>query len=141
MLFTSVACGGNGDEPVACAHSTTVHRSGKAATCTETGKLEHWQCVVCDKLFSDKACTNEIKEYEVTTPKAPHTLTHHEGVEATETLAGNIEYWSCDVCKKLFSDNFGKSEIKKEDTVLYSLVTLVDFVVEVPEDRNPIVLQ
>ncbi len=138
MLFTSVACGN--DAPVAHVHKT-VHRSGKAATCTETGKLEHWICVTCDKYFADKECANEIKEYEVITPKASHTPTHHEGVEATEMVAGNIEYWSCDVCEKLFSDNLCKSEIKEEDTVLYSLATLVDFVVEVPEDRNPIVLQ
>lgn len=33
-----------------------------------------------------------------------HTLTHHKAVDATCTERGNIEYWKCDVCKQLFTD-------------------------------------
>lgn len=42
---------------------------------------------------------------------APHVLTHHKAVESTCKVNGKIEYWSCDVCDKLFSDADGINEI------------------------------
>ena len=95
MLFSSVACiGNNGDSTnTACAHKA-VHRSGKAATCTETGKLEHWICVKCDKYFADENCTNEISKMDVVTTRLDHDLTNHARVEASEYDVGNIEYWT-----------------------------------------------
>ena len=41
----------------------------------------------------------------------PHTLTHHAQKAATCTEAGNIEYWQCSVCNKLFSDANATTEI------------------------------
>lgn len=41
----------------------------------------------------------------------PHKLTHHELKAATCTEAGNIEYWQCSVCNKLFSDEAATKEI------------------------------
>ena len=37
-----------------------------------------------------------------------HTLTRHEAKEATCTEEGNIEYWECSHCDKLFADAEGK---------------------------------
>ena len=45
-----------------------------------------------------------------------HQMTHHDKAEATCTNEGNIEYWSCSGCNKLFSDEDGGTEIKAEDT-------------------------
>ena len=62
-------------------------------TCTEHGYTTH-KCSLCNsivKVYKD----DELK---------PHTLTHHEAKAATCTEAGNIEYWQCSVCNKLFSD-------------------------------------
>ena len=142
MLFSSVACGGNNGDPTntACAHKA-VHRSGKEATCTETGKLEHWICVKCDKYFTDENCTNEISKMDVVTTRLDHDLTKHARVEASEYDVGNIEYWTCNSCGGYFSDAAGKSQITEKDTVLYSLTELVDFTVQVPAGRQPIVLQ
>ena len=142
MLFSSVACGGNNGDPTntACAHKA-VHRSGKAATCTETGKLEHWICVKCDKYFADENCTNEISKMDVVTTRLDHDLERHARVEASVNTFGNIEYWTCNSCDGYFSDAAGKSQITEKDTVLYSLTELVDFVVQVPAGRQPVVLQ
>ena len=41
---------------------TLTHHALKAATCTETGLKEYWQCNVCNKLFSNKAATTEITD-------------------------------------------------------------------------------
>lgn len=40
-----------------------------------------------------------------------HNLTRHEAVDSTCTQEGNIEYWDCSHCDKLFADAEGKQEI------------------------------
>lgn len=49
---------------------------------------------------------------------ADHTLTHVDRVEPTHYADGNIEYWECSVCHKLFRDAQGTQEISQADTVL-----------------------
>jgi surface protein len=69
-------------------------------TCTEYGYTTH-KCSLCNsivKVYKD----DELK---------PHTLTHHALKDATCTEAGNIEYWQCSVCNKLFSDEAATKEI------------------------------
>lgn len=72
---------------------------------------------------SDKNCTDpDIYHYSCVCSKAGnttfeygeplgHTITHHAAKASTCTVQGNIEYWSCSVCKKNFSDKDGKNEI------------------------------
>ncbi|MQO25775.1 BspA family leucine-rich repeat surface protein [Prevotella copri] len=62
-------------------------------TCTEHGYTTH-KCSLCNFI---------VKVYKDDVLK-PHTLTHHALKDATCTEAGNIEYWQCSVCNKLFSD-------------------------------------
>ena len=69
-------------------------------TCTEHGYTTH-KCSICNsivKVYKD----DELK---------PHTLTHHALKDAICTEAGNIEYWQCSVCNKLFSDEATTKEI------------------------------
>ena len=47
-----------------------------------------------------------------------HVMTKTERVEPDHHHAGNIEYYSCEVCGKLFLDEEGENEITLEDTVL-----------------------
>ena len=63
-------------------------------TCTEHGYTTH-KCSLCNSI---------VKVYKKDNVLKPHTLTHHELKDATCTEAGNIEYWQCSVCNKLFSD-------------------------------------
>ena len=69
-------------------------------TCTEHGYTTH-KCSICNSI---------VKVYKDDVLK-PHTLTHHELKDATCTEAGNIEYWQCSVCNKLFSDEATTKEI------------------------------
>ena len=69
-------------------------------TCTEHGYTTH-ECSICNSI---------VKVYKDDVLK-PHTLTHHALKDATCTEAGNIEYWQCSVCNKLFSDEATTKEI------------------------------
>ena len=68
-------------------------------TCTEHGYTTH-KCSLCNSI---------VKVYKDDVLK-PHTLTHHALKDATCTEAGNIEYWQCSVCNKLFSDEAATKE-------------------------------
>ena len=52
------------------------------------------------------------------TVSCAHTAQHHARVEPTHATAGNIEYWTCSVCNKYFSDAACTTEITQEETVL-----------------------
>ena len=69
-------------------------------TCTEHGYTTQ-ECSLCNSI---------VKVYKDDDLK-PHTLTHHELKAATCIEAGNIEYWQCSVCNKLFSDEATTKEI------------------------------
>ena len=97
---------------------TTEHHDRVDPTCTTTGSIEYWQCGVCGKMFSDAACTTEVTDSEIALEKVSHKLTKTEAKAPTCTKAGNIEYWTCSVCKKLFSDAEGKTEITAQETVI-----------------------
>ena len=65
----------------------------------------------------DSEGTQEISQSE-TVVAAGHDLSKTEEKAATCTEAGNIEYWTCGICKKLFSDAEGTTEINEKDTVV-----------------------
>lgn len=67
-------------------------------TCTEHGYTTK-ECSLCHLIV------NEYLNLK------PHTLTHHALKAATCTEAGNIEYWLCSVCNKLFSNKAATTEI------------------------------
>ena len=76
---------------------TLTHHALKAATCTEAGIIEYWQCSVCNKLFSNEAATTEIADAtSLEIPAKDHqynsegicTVCSHETVKFTE-LAGD----------------------------------------------------
>ena len=91
-------------------HTLTPH-DAKDATCTEDGNIAYWSCDVCSKLFSDAAGKNEIAMADTVIGALGHKLTAHDAKAATCTTEGNIAYWSCDRCDKLFSDADGKNEV------------------------------
>ncbi len=74
-------------------------------TCKVKG-VKEFTCTVCG------AKKTEDIDY------APHTLTKTPKVNATCTQNGNIEYYTCSVCSKLFSDANGTHEISIGDTVI-----------------------
>ena len=47
-----------------------------------------------------------------------HTLVETPAKAATCTEEGNIQYWTCGTCGKLFKDSEGTQEISQEETVV-----------------------
>ena len=50
-----------------------------------------------------------------------HYLKKTDAKAATETAEGNIEYWTCKYCGKIFKDAEGKTELRQADTVIPKL--------------------
>lgn len=71
--------------------------TGGTATCTQKAK-----CDICGEEYGELA---------------NHSLSKTDAKEATCTEDGNIEYWTCSVCNKYFSDETGTNEIEKDSWV------------------------
>ena len=96
---------------------------------------EHWRvCSACGEkgdvaehaggtaTCSSKAtCETCGEEYGKLDPENHEALERVEAKEATAEAEGNVEYWRCTGCGKLFSDAAGTTEISKADTVLPKL--------------------
>ena len=91
-----------------------TEQAGKAASCTEAGQHKHWKCTACGTLFADEAGLTKTTEDAVTIAATGHTLTNHPRVEKTCTTDGTKEYWTCNTCHKVFSDEGGIKETTVE---------------------------
>ena len=81
----------------------------KEASCEEPGML----IMICPHCF-------EIRWEEI--PAKGHALEKVAAKAATLTAEGNIEYYRCSECGKLFLDDAGNEEISIEDTVIAKLL-------------------
>lgn len=88
-------------------HHDLSHHDGTAATCTQPGSLEYWQCSDCHKLFADAGATQPITDTVI-------PATHHANAQrtagdpATCTQDGYAAYWYCPDCGSYFADADGK---------------------------------
>ena len=92
---------------IAATGHTLAKVDAMAATCTDTGNKEHWKCSVCGALFSDEEGTTPTTADDVEIAATGHDLTETEAKAATCTEDGNIAYWTCGTCGKLFKDSEG----------------------------------
>ena len=101
----------------------------KDATCTENGNKAYWTCEHCKKYFlsddTNPETAKAVEQSETVIP-ASHKLTKVEAKAATCTEDGNIEYWTCEHCKKYFlSDDTNPATAKAvelSETVIPALV-------------------
>ena len=98
-------CGERGSE---AAH-TFEWVTDKAAIEENTG-LKHEECTVCGYRQNENT--------EIPVLGHTHSMVKKEAAAATCTEDGNIEYYSCSKCGKLYSDEEGNNEITKEETVV-----------------------
>ena len=94
-----IRCDVYGD-PVDCALSKEIVTT-TAADCTHLGTTTY-RCTCCGYEWTEE-----------NTGVGPHssTPTHHAAVPATCTTAGSIEYWTCEICGKKFSDAACTTEV------------------------------
>ncbi len=98
-------------------HSMILHPS-VAATCTEDGRVEYWECDRCGNLFDDENGEIQIDITDTILLARGHSLTSHPEAAATCTEPGNIAYWECENCHKYFSDANGDNETSQESIVI-----------------------
>lgn len=91
-------------------HTCTLTKvPAKAATCTEDGNIEYYQCSdsTCGKLYKDAAGTQEITKADIVI-KAGHTdLKLYPAKEPTCDSDGCVAYWFCTGCDNYYFDNNG----------------------------------
>jgi uncharacterized repeat protein (TIGR02543 family) len=101
-------------------YSVHVHDQSKytdvvttKAYCDRTGVATRtYSCSVCGEV--------QATDKNVEVPKDPnshYSLTETKSNAPTVNEAGNIAYWTCKACGKIFSDKDAKKEIKAADTV------------------------
>ncbi len=129
---------------------TYAEKIETAATCTAPGsKIE--ECTACHEMKPDSrtsipmldhsygswntvlaaSCSAEGKEErtcascggkeERALQRLAHTMQHHDEKAATETAAGNIDYYECSKCHKFFGDANGGTELSATDIVIPAL--------------------
>ena len=107
------------EEIPAIAHKNKVRHEKIDATCVATGTIEYWSCPDCSKNFSDEACTTEVTDLVVDIEPANHTkLNKTDAVEESCTTDGNIDYWTCEGCGKIYRDANATVEITAAETVI-----------------------
>lgn len=95
--------------------------SAVPSTCETKGHIQYYECT-CGKKYYDLAATNEITDPSaIVLDYASHNATHVEAVAANCNMAGNIEYWHCNVCDKYFSDANCTIEITESSTAIAQL--------------------
>ena len=93
----------------------------KAATCEVPGNIEYWTCQRCGKLFGDHDASEELEAENTVIDALGHSLEKIDAKAATCEVPGNIEYWACQRCGKLFGDPDASEEIAQTATVAPAL--------------------
>lgn len=98
-----------------------VEVPAKEPTCTEDGNKTYWRCSICGDVFADKDMSEPTTLEDVAIPALNHEAVHVPAKDATQDEAGNIEYWQCSKCGKLFSDEAMTHEVSAADVVIPAL--------------------
>lgn len=87
-------------------------------TCTTDGHLPYYYCDRCDKYFGRETDSLDTELNVFIIPATGHSMTKVDAVPASCEADGNIEYYECGYCSKLFTDADDKNEITYDDTVI-----------------------
>ena len=87
----------------------------KAATCTEEGAAEHYNCSACKKNFSDAEGKTEMSSVVIA---AGHAISKVDAKAPTETENGHKEHYACAACGKLYADAEGKTEVTERSVII-----------------------
>ena len=118
-----------------------IYVEALAASCGKEGNIEHYTCSMCQKYFEDEACTVVLNKADVFLPSLPHNLAHVPMVYGKGYEQGCLEYWHCTPCDGYFADENADTKIDFAETVLAAPYEITDFIVEIPENKTPVVLQ
>ncbi len=84
---------------------------GVPAGCDTEGRIPHYICTECNRLFSDTLCSNELKENGIVVPPIGHELFVVGGLEATCGTDGMMQHYQCYGCGALFLNENATNEV------------------------------
>ena len=87
---------------------------GRESSCIVAGHTAYYKCKVCNDLFDDEEGTRPTTEAAHVRDLAAHSLKKVEAREASCIEKGNIAYYQCSVCEKLFSAEDNTEEIDED---------------------------
>ena len=111
------------------------------ATCAQVGNVEYYDCSMCNQYFSDEACTVVMQESEIFLPTTSHAYTYTAPKYGKAWEEGVAEHWYCATCEGYYLDEAGETRVTEAELVLAAPYSIPDFIVEVPVDKKPVVLQ
>ena len=80
------------------------HIEAVAATCHDDGNVEYWYCMDCGYAWTDELLHEVTNLKSVTLPALGGEVVAHEAVEPGCHYEGNIAYWTCGECEKVWAD-------------------------------------
>ena len=95
--------------------------SGIVATCGTEGMMDHFVCYGCGGYFLDENATKQVKLTDLTIPALGHDLTETPAAPATCASEGNLQYFTCEICYAMFSDESCTTVVVYNDVVLPAL--------------------
>ncbi len=81
-----------------------VHMEAIEPGCHDDGQIEHWICYDCEQVWADEALTQLTNIKNVVLPAKGGDVTHIEAVAPGCHYNGNVEYWICYTCEKVWAD-------------------------------------
>lgn len=96
------------------ARGTVSGKETKAATCTDAGETTY------TATFAESWAATQTKAM-ADIPPTGHKLAKTAAKAASCTDAGNAEYWTCETCGKLFSDEKGAKEISPGSAAIQAI--------------------
>lgn len=95
------------------------HVEAVSATCETEGNVEYWSCGTCGHYYSNSDASTEITIADTVIPATGHVhITGTESKAPSCETVGNIAYWTCEDCGKIFSDAEATTVITLADTVI-----------------------
>ena len=98
-----------------------IETPAMAASCAQEGNITYYTCEVCNAIFSDEACQNQIHLIDTILPALNHTLTYTPVIAASCTSSGMNAYYYCSICDLYYSDNDYTDTIPKAELYIPAL--------------------
>jgi len=104
--YGEVKIEGNGsiEEEIPAKGHDLVHIDGVEAGCHFEGVQEHWYCKTCETVWTDEALTQISNHKNVVIPALSNEADYVAAKEPTCYEEGNVEYWTCAECEKVWTD-------------------------------------
>ncbi|MDY5872222.1 MAG: hypothetical protein SPJ57_03230, partial [Candidatus Methanomethylophilaceae archaeon] len=119
---------------------------GQAATCTDAGWKDYYECSNCKEYFADADATVEIADlaaWKVGDGKISalgHDIVVIPGVLPTKTNTGLTEGQKCSVCGKILVAQVVIDAVGEDDVIIESDIPSIEYVIPEDADMNGVVI-